>query len=47
MSQANFLSVGFGVVFGMILFDESHSAAVWTAIGLMLVGVALVNWKRG
>ena len=46
MTQANFLSVGFGVVFGLLLFGESHSALVWIAIGLMLVGVALVNWKR-
>ena len=46
MTQANFLSVGFGVVFGLLLFGESHSALVWIAIALMLVGVALVNWKR-
>ncbi|MGB0631163.1 MAG: DMT family transporter [Alphaproteobacteria bacterium] len=46
MTQANFLSVGFGVVFGLVLFGESHSLLVWTAIGLMLIGVALVNWKR-
>lgn len=46
MSQANFLSVGFGVVFGIVLFGESHSAFVWAAIPLILAGVALVNWKR-
>jgi len=46
MTQANFLSVGFGVVFGLVLFGESHTPLVWTAIGLMLLGVALVNWKR-
>lgn len=45
MSQANFLSVGFGVVFGLVFFGESHSLFVWIAIGLMLAGVALVNMK--
>ena len=46
MTQANFLSVGFGVAFGLLMFGESHTLLVWTAIGLMLLGVALVNWKR-
>jgi drug/metabolite transporter (DMT)-like permease len=46
MSQANFLSVGFGVTFGMLLFDETHSLFVWAAIGLMLAGVALVNLRQ-
>lgn len=45
MTQANFLSVGFGVVFGLVLFGESHSLFVWAAIGLILAGVALVNLK--
>lgn len=47
MSQANFMSVGFGVVFGLIFFGESYSAFVWAAIGLILAGVALVNLRRG
>lgn len=46
MSQGNFMSVGFGIVFGLVLFDESHSPFVWTAIATILAGVALVNWKR-
>ena len=46
MSQSNFLSVGFGVVFGMVLFDERHSLYVWAAIALVLAGVALVNLRR-
>lgn len=45
MSQANFLSVGFGVLFGIVFFGERHSGFVWAAMGLMLAGVALVNWK--
>tara|TARA_B100000686_G_scaffold344574_1_gene427449 strand:- start:918 stop:1793 length:876 start_codon:yes stop_codon:yes gene_type:complete len=46
MSQANFLAVGFGVIFGLTFFNESHTLLVWIAIGLMLIGVALVNFKR-
>ena len=46
MSQANFLSVGFGVLFGILFFGERHSAYVWAAMGLMLAGVALVNMRR-
>ena len=45
MSQGNFVSVGFGVVFGLVLFGETHSLFVWAAIGLILAGVALVNLK--
>jgi drug/metabolite transporter (DMT)-like permease len=46
MSQSNFLSVGFGVVFGMVLLGERHSLYVWAAIALVLAGVALVNLRR-
>ena len=46
MSQANFLSVGFGVVFGLVLFGESHSLFVWASIGMILAGVALVNLRK-
>lgn len=46
MSQANFLSVGFGVLFGMVFFGERHSAFVWGAIGVILAGVFLVNMRQ-
>jgi len=46
MSQANFLSVGFGVVFGIVIFEETHSLFVWASIGMILIGVALVNARR-
>lgn len=46
MSQSNFMSVGFGVVFGLVLFDEQHSLYVWAAIALVLSGVALINLRR-
>jgi drug/metabolite transporter (DMT)-like permease len=46
MSQANSVSVCFGVVFGMVLFGETHTLFVWAAIPLVLGGVALVNFAR-
>jgi len=46
MSQANFLSVAFGVAFGIAIFGESHSLYVWGAMGLTLCGVALVNARQ-
>ena len=32
-----------GVFWAILLFDESHSVYVWTAFGLLLVGMALVT----
>ncbi|MEE8334570.1 MAG: DMT family transporter [Alphaproteobacteria bacterium] len=46
MSQANFLAVLFGVIFGMVIFDEVHSLYVWAAMALIVAGVALVNLRR-
>jgi drug/metabolite transporter (DMT)-like permease len=46
MSQANFLSVVFGVLFGIVLFGESHSWWVWGAMGMTVIGVALVSARR-
>ena len=46
MSQANFLAVGFGVVFGMVIFGETHSPWAWAAMALIVVGVALVNARQ-
>ena len=46
MSQSNFLAVVFGVVLGMVLFDERHTMLVWAAMGLILLGVFLVNLRR-
>ncbi len=46
MSQANFLSVLFGVIFGIFIFGEVHSAYVWGAMTLIVGGVALVNLRR-
>ena len=46
MSQANFLSVLFGVLFGIVLFGETHSWWVWGAMAMIVAGVALVNARR-
>ena len=46
MSQSSSLAVGFGVLYGMVLLDERHSLFVWTAIVLILIGVALVNRRQ-
>ena len=35
-----------GVFWGMLLFDERHSAWVWSALILMLLGMALVRPRR-
>lgn len=35
-----------GMIFGMIFFDESHSAWVWGAAGLIFCGLALVNGRQ-
>lgn len=35
-----------GILFGMVFFDESHSAWVWGAAGLIFLGLALVNGRQ-
>jgi hypothetical protein len=37
---------GFGVVWSMALLGERYSGLVWAALGLMLVGLALVQPRR-
>lgn len=46
MSQSSFLAVGFGVLFGMVIFGERHSLWIWGAAALILTGLALVNARR-
>ncbi len=46
MTQANFLSVGFGVLFGIMFLGEVHSVWIWAAIGLSVAGLALVNMHQ-
>ena len=47
MSQSSFLSVIFGVFFGVFLLGEQHSLFVWVAITLILGGITLVNYRQG
>lgn len=35
-----------GIIFGMIFFDEAHSAWVWASAALIFVGLALVNGRQ-
>ena len=46
MSQSSFLSVVFGVFFGVVLLGEQHSLFVWVAITLILGGITLVNYRQ-
>ncbi len=42
-SQVAYLVTGWGVLISMVFLGESYSIWVWAAMGLMLVGVALVR----
>jgi drug/metabolite transporter (DMT)-like permease len=43
MSQSSNLALGFGVLFGWLIFDEVPSVWIWGAIFLIVAGVAFVN----
>lgn len=45
-SQAGYFSMTFGVLWGMALFAERHSAWVWAALALMFFGLGLVKERR-
>ncbi len=42
-SQAGYWSMVFGVLWGIVIWDETHASSVWAALGLMLLGMALVK----
>lgn len=42
-SQFNYVAVLSGIVWGMVVFGESHSLWVWAALVLMFAGLAMVN----
>jgi drug/metabolite transporter (DMT)-like permease len=46
MSQSSSVAVGYGVLFGYLILDETLSLWVWGAIALILTGVALVNIRH-
>lgn len=45
-TQASYLAVVFGVAFGIVLFGETHSMWVWSAMVVIVGGVGLVNWHQ-
>jgi drug/metabolite transporter (DMT)-like permease len=45
-SQTAYLVTTFGIIWGIIIYDEQHSLFVWTACGLLFVGVALVTFGQ-
>jgi len=42
-SQVTYLVTGFGVIWAMVLLGESYSVYIWAALGLMMVGLYLVQ----
>ncbi len=44
-SQVAYLVTGWGVLISMVFLGETYSSWVWLALGLMLLGVALVRPK--
>lgn len=42
-AQVSYLVTGFGVLWSMLLLNESYSAYIWAALGLMMVGLFLVQ----
>ncbi len=42
-AQVSYLVTGFGIVWAMVVLGESYSAYIWAAIGLMMVGLFLVQ----
>ncbi|MEC8643683.1 MAG: DMT family transporter [Pseudomonadota bacterium] len=45
-SQTGYVVTLAGVVWGIILFGETHSAWVWASVGMMMLGLALVTPRR-
>ena len=46
-SQTAYLITLAGVFWGLVLFDESHSAYIWIALVLMILGLSLVRPRAG
>ncbi len=46
-SQVGYLVTGFGVLWAKVILDESYSPWVWAALAMMLLGVFLVQPRRG
>ncbi|MFX0541270.1 DMT family transporter [Roseovarius sp. S4756] len=42
-AQASYLVTGFGVIWSMLLLHERYAIWVWLALGIMMIGIALVQ----
>ena len=42
-TTVNFIVPLTGIGWGFLFFDDSHSLWIWAALGLMILGVFLVN----
>ena len=45
-SQAGYLVTMGGVIWGIVIFSESHTVWVWLALATMMIGVFLVNPRK-
>ncbi len=45
-SQVAYLVTLFGVIWGMLIFDERHSLWVWLSLIMMMAGLALVTPRK-
>ena len=43
----NYLIPVFGVIWGWALLNEAVTVQAMTALGLILAGIAVANWRRG
>ncbi|MFD0858366.1 DMT family transporter [Roseovarius aquimarinus] len=46
-AQASYLVTGCGVLWSMLLLQERYAIWVWVALGVMMIGIALVQPRRG
>ena len=44
--QVSFLVTLFGVLWARLILDEAYAPTVWVALGLMMVGMFLVQPRR-
>ena len=45
-AQVSYLVTGFGVMWAMLILSESYPATVWAAMGIMFIGIFLVQPRR-
>ena len=45
-AQMGYVVTASGVLWGIVIFGEMHSAWVWAALAVMFAGIALVHPRR-